>query len=168
MFKRIHWKTGLPVQVSSCEVRTVTYIGMGVNIGNHGERVRLLLLALQKMNHLSATRVLAVSSLYETPPWGVTEQAEFYNCVAAIKTGLAPMALLRHLKAIEAQLGRKHRQRWGPREIDLDILLAGRSRIDVAGLTVPHKHLANRDFVLVPLLEVNGRASTLWPSNTSV
>jgi 2-amino-4-hydroxy-6-hydroxymethyldihydropteridine diphosphokinase len=139
---------------------------MGVNIGSHGERLRLLMLALQSINALPATRVLAVSSLYETPPWGVTDQAEFYNCVVGVSTGLQPMALLRRLKAIEAKLGRKHRQRWGPREIDLDIVLLGKVQLSLPGLTIPHKHLAERKFVLVPLLELNSMAAL--PSGRSI
>lgn len=154
VFKRIRWKTGWPRRLYANGRHPVTFIAMGVNIGTHGERVKLLMLALKQMDQLSITRVLAVSSVYETPPWGVTKQADFYNCVAAISTSLAPMDLLRRLKAIEVHLGRKHRERWGPREIDMDIILSGKLRLNVPGLTIPHRHMAEREFVLVPLLEI--------------
>ncbi len=159
VFKRIQWKTGSPSNLASQELRTATFIGMGLNIGAHGERVRLLILALHQINRLPTTSVLAVSSLYETPPWGITGQAAFYNAVVAIRTGLSPSALLHALKQTEVQLGRKTRKRWGPREIDLDILLHRSRRIHVKGLQIPHKHLAERQFVLVPLLELTNSAA---------
>lgn len=161
MFKRIPWKTGWPTHVSGCDATTAVYIGFGVNIGTHGQRVRLLLLALRRLNALPATRVLAVSSLYETPPWGVLDQDPFYNGVAAIRTGLNPADLLNALKTLETALGRKHRQRWGPREIDLDILVAGRLKLKTDRLTIPHPQLPNRDFALVPLREVGGNGC-IW------
>ncbi len=156
MFKRIPWKTGWPTQLSGSDATSAVYIGFGVNIGSHGERVRLLLLALRRLNALPATRVLAVSSLYETPPWGVLEQDPFYNGVVAMRTALKPHDLLHALKTLEVALGRKHRQRWGPREIDLDILIAGRLKLTTDRLTIPHPQLPNRDFALVPLKEVAG------------
>lgn len=110
--------------------------------------------ALFKIAALPGTRVLAVSSLYETPPWGVTDQPDFTNAVAAIGTPLPPLELLDLLKRIESSLGRKQRERWGPREIDLDILTYRKMKLDLNRLTLPHKHMLERDFVMVPLLEI--------------
>jgi len=135
------------------------YIGLGTNIGTHWQRIRLFRLALEKIAALPTTRLIAASSIYETPPWGVTEQDTFYNAVAAIKTSLKPIPLLNALKAIEAQLGRKQRQRWGPREIDLDILLMGKLNFKTTLLTVPHPELSNRQFTLVPLREISPSAA---------
>ena len=137
----------------------MTYIGIGVNIGGHGQRLRLIMAALKRIEALPTTRIVGVSSLYETPPWGYAEQEAFYNGVVAIVTGLRPLALLHALKGLERGLGRKARVRWGPREIDLDILMMGGLRLVCEGLTVPHPQLTVRDFALVPLLELNGVAS---------
>ncbi len=158
MFKRIPWKTGWPDKLDSQSTRTAVFIGLGINIGTHSERLRLLNLALHKINCLSSTSVLAVSCLYETSPWGITDQPAFYNAVAAIRTNQYPFALLQALKSIEVQLGRKTRARWGPREIDLDILLSGDLQLKTPGLQIPHKHLTERPFALVPLLQINNLA----------
>jgi 2-amino-4-hydroxy-6-hydroxymethyldihydropteridine diphosphokinase len=99
-------------------------------------------------------RVEEVSSLYETAPLGGEEQPPFYNAVCRISTGLGPEALLRHLKQIEFEIGRRPGPRWGPRPIDLDILLCGDRVLERGGLIVPHPLLAERAFVLVPLVEL--------------
>jgi len=158
VFKRIPWNCGYSRQVYNPRLHGLVYIGMGTNIGTHGQRVRRFHLGLKKLSALPATNVVAVSSIYETPPWGVIKQDSFYNAVAAIQTSLSPIALLRSLKTIETQLGRKQRQRWGPREIDLDILLMGELRLNTEPLVVPHPELLNRQFVLVPLLEISPTA----------
>jgi 2-amino-4-hydroxy-6-hydroxymethyldihydropteridine diphosphokinase len=98
--------------------------------------------------------VIRRSCLYETAPVGVTDQQPFLNAVVEAETILAPDALLRLVKDVEAQLGRQSRERWGPREIDVDILLYGDEAIGVPGLTVPHPELWNRLFVLAPLREL--------------
>jgi len=95
-----------------------------------------------------------VSSLYETAPVGVTDQPDFLNAVAAVRTGLGPEETLDALLHIENQMGRVRTQRWGPRVIDLDLLLYGGERVSLPRLTVPHPRLRERAFVLVPLAEI--------------
>jgi 2-amino-4-hydroxy-6-hydroxymethyldihydropteridine diphosphokinase len=157
VFKRIPWKTGWAKTVPPAARGNVVYIGLGTNIGAEGQKRHAVLRAVMKLDRLPTTQVIAVSSLYETPAWGVTDQPDFFNAVAAVQTAIAPLALLNHLKAIEHQLGRKQRRRWGPREIDMDLLVYKKRRVDLPGLTIPHKHMRERQFVLVPLREVSGR-----------
>ncbi len=98
--------------------------------------------------------VLRTSSIYETEPWGYHDQPAFLNQVLEGRTDLSPGALLDHLKQIETKLGRQPTFRYGPRLVDLDILFYGDQVIDLPGLAVPHPHLAERAFVLVPLAEL--------------
>jgi 2-amino-4-hydroxy-6-hydroxymethyldihydropteridine diphosphokinase len=128
---------------------SAVYIGMGANMG---DRLANLRAALRLM--AGSTTVEAVSSLYETPPFGVTDQPSFYNAVCRITTDLDPHALLRRLKQIEHDIGRRPGQRWGPRPIDLDILLYGDTVVDTPDLTIPHIGIPERAFVLVPLAEL--------------
>ena len=157
MFKRIPWNLRWPAHVKASEAHALTWIALGTNIGSPGQRRRALALAISQINNLPATQVIAVSSLFETPPWGYRDQPDFYNAVAAVKTSLRGRGLLRQLKLIERHLGRRQRHRWGPREIDLDILLQGHGKIDLPDLKIPHRHMHERAFVMQPLLE-------LWPS----
>jgi len=110
--------------------------------------------ALGKLAELPTMEIGRVSSLYETAPVGVTDQPNFLNLVAAVQTGLGPLALLEALLHIENQMGRVRTERWGPRVIDLDLLLYGGERVSLPGLTVPHPRLRERAFVLVPLAEI--------------
>lgn len=131
------------------------FVGLGGNLGDAAANLREAFAALGR---LPGTRLLRASRLYRTPAWGVTAQPDFVNAVAMIDTALAPSALLQHLLRIERDAGR-HRladgsDRWGPRTLDLDLLLYGDQVIDTPGLTVPHPHLHERAFVLVPLLEI--------------
>jgi 2-amino-4-hydroxy-6-hydroxymethyldihydropteridine diphosphokinase len=96
----------------------------------------------------------AISSLYETDPVGVTDQPAFLNIVVGGTTSLEPRQLLAAVKQIEREVGRRPTFRWGPRVVDVDILLLGDHTIDEADLTIPHRELANRAFVLVPLTEI--------------
>ncbi len=125
------------------------YLGLGSNLGN---RRANLAAALRRMQPL--VRVEAVSSLYETKPVGVTEQPDFLNAACRAVTGLRPIALLRHVKAVEREIGRRLGEPQGPRPIDLDILLYGDEVIDEPELRVPHPRMAERAFVLVPLAEI--------------
>jgi 2-amino-4-hydroxy-6-hydroxymethyldihydropteridine diphosphokinase len=127
------------------------YIGLGANIGNREANLRMALRALTRM-----ARVGAVSSLYETDPIGsVRDQPAFYNAVCRIETGLEPEALLRFLKGIEHEIGRRPRSiEGGPRPMDLDILLYDDRIVASEDLTIPHARLAERAFVLVPLAEI--------------
>ncbi len=93
----------------------------------------------------------------ETDPWGVADQPRFINAVTEVQTSLSPRPLLDELKRAELELGRQRRSRWGPREIDLDILLYNQTIIDTPELTIPHGQLTNRRFVLVQLVELDDR-----------
>jgi len=125
------------------------YLGLGSNLGNRAANLRMALRYLPPL-----ARVEEVSSLYETAPLGGEEQPPFYNAVCRISAGLGPEALLRHLKQIEFAIGRRPAPRWGPRPIDLDILLYGDQVLNQEGLVIPHPLLVERAFVLVPLAEI--------------
>ena len=137
------------------EGTTRAYIGLG---GNLGDPAAAMAAALQALDAESGIRVVAVSSLYRTPPWGVTDQPDFLNAVAALDTRLSPAALLQACLDAERALKRVRDVRWGPRTIDLDILLYDDERIDEQGLQVPHPRMAARAFVMVPLAEIAPRA----------
>jgi 2-amino-4-hydroxy-6-hydroxymethyldihydropteridine diphosphokinase len=127
------------------------FVGLGANLG---DRAAALNAAGAALGRLAGTRVLAGSPVYETSPVGVTEQPLFLNAVVWLETVLEPAALLRETQRIESVLGRVHRERWGPREIDIDILLYdGLVYVDPA-VQVPHPELENRRFVLVPLRDI--------------
>src|SRR5438552_14631922 len=126
------------------------YIGLGANTGNREANLRMALRGLTRM-----ARVEAVSSLYETDPVGLEEQPAFHNAVCRLETGLEPTALMRFLKTLEHEIGRRPGAgRWGPRPIDLDILLYEDRIIEREELEVPHPRLAERAFVLVPPAEI--------------
>ena len=127
------------------------YVGLGANLG---DREAMLRAALSSLGDMPTMEVRRVSSLYETAAVGVTEQPDFLNAVAEIGTSLPAMALLDALLNLENLLGRKRTFRWGPRVIDLDLLLYGNEQIALPGLTVPHPRLRERAFVLVPLAEI--------------
>jgi 2-amino-4-hydroxy-6-hydroxymethyldihydropteridine diphosphokinase len=105
---------------------------------------------------LPATQLVAVSNFYRNPPMGVPDQPDFVNAVAGLLTQLTPQTLLAQLKAIEQAHGRKRTaaDRWGPRPLDLDLLIYGTACIDEQGLSLPHPGIAERNFVLFPLLEI--------------
>lgn len=129
------------------------WIGLGSNLGNPLRKVDEALERIE--SHPDVTR-LRCSSFYRTPPWGDTDQGDFINAVVEIETGLLPLALLRQLQAIENQMGRQRDQRrWGPRVIDLDLLLYGNRLIQSENLQIPHPRLHERAFVLVPLGELD-------------
>lgn len=128
-------------------------IGLGANLGDAADTLRRALDALDGRDGIA---VRAASRFYRTPAWGREDQPDFINAVALVEAMLAPRALLDSLLAVEADFGR-HRvdgERWGPRTLDLDLLLYGDAVIDEPGLRVPHPHLHERAFALVPLLEV--------------
>jgi 2-amino-4-hydroxy-6-hydroxymethyldihydropteridine diphosphokinase len=129
---------------------TIAYIGLGANLGDREENIRA---ANERLAELGPLRV---SSFRETDPVGVTEQPRFVTAVAELETELGASALLGQLLEIERELGRdrSREERWGPRTIDLDLLLYGKEVIDEPGLTVPHPRLAERRFVLEPLHEL--------------
>jgi len=129
------------------------YVGLG---GNVGDVAATLEAACIELGLLAGTRVVACSPLYRTPAWGGIEQPDFLNAVAALDTTLDPPALLAGLLRIERAHGRDRDRetRWGPRTLDLDLLLHGSGPWHGPGLDVPHPRMAERTFVLVPLLDV--------------
>ena len=128
-------------------------IGLGANLGDAAATLREAIAALAR---LPATELLRTSRLYRTPAWGRTEQPDFINAVALLDTGLQAQALLQALLGIEREFGRIRidGERWGPRTLDLDLLLHGDATIDEPGLRVPHPHLHERAFALLPLAEI--------------
>jgi len=130
------------------ELPTV-YLGLGSNLG---DRERNLSVALRRLEPL--VRIEAVSSLYETDPVGQQDQPVYLNAVCRGVTGLPPRGLLRHLKEVERELGRRDSTRWGPRPIDIDLLLYGEAVVEEVDLRVPHPEMPSRAFVLVPLAEL--------------
>jgi 2-amino-4-hydroxy-6-hydroxymethyldihydropteridine diphosphokinase len=126
---------------------TLAYVGLGSNLGDREATIRGAVEALPG--------VVAVSTLRETDPVGVTEQPAFLNGAVVLETDLSARELLELLLAVERSLGRERRERWGPRTIDLDLLLYADEAIDEPGLTVPHPRLHERRFVLEPLAELD-------------
>jgi dihydroneopterin aldolase/2-amino-4-hydroxy-6-hydroxymethyldihydropteridine diphosphokinase len=129
-------------------------VGLGSNLGNRTGYLQ------EAIDHLAAvTTLVATSSIYETAPVGGPDQGAYLNAVAVVETDLAARRLLEVMLDVERRMGRVRRERWGPRTIDLDLLLHGDSAVDEPGLTVPHPRLTERRFALEPLLEA-------WPEAT--
>jgi 2-amino-4-hydroxy-6-hydroxymethyldihydropteridine diphosphokinase len=127
------------------------YLSLG---GNLGDPAASMATALRLLDADDDTRVIAVSSLYRTPPWGKLDQPDFLNAAAEISTALAPRALLDLCLEAERKLKRVREERWGPRLIDIDILVFGDRVIHETGLEVPHPRMLERAFVLAPLAEI--------------
>ena len=127
------------------------YIGFGSNIGDRLGHIRNAIHTLSKTEGITLQKM---SSVYKTDPVGYEAQSEFLNGVAAIQTSLPPLSLLHTLKNIETVIGRQHRIRWGPREIDLDILIYGDLCLQTEKLIIPHPEMHRRRFVLAPLAEI--------------
>ena len=146
------------------------FVGLGANLG---DAVATVQAAFGALDALPDTRVLRASRLYRTPAWGKTDQPAFVNAAAVLETELDARALLDAMLAIERDFGRDRASdgsdRWGARTLDLDLLLYGTDGIDEPGLRVPHPHLHERAFALVPLIEIapdlvipgHGRAADL-------
>ena len=127
------------------------YVGLGANLGDPAAQIESALTALAA---LPSSRLVARSRLYRSPPWGPVAQPDYLNAAAALDTSLSPQALLQALLGIERGAGRERRERWGPRVLDLDLIAYGGLQIDEPGLQLPHPRLAQRPFVLLPLLEL--------------
>ncbi|WP_168123478.1 2-amino-4-hydroxy-6-hydroxymethyldihydropteridine diphosphokinase [Paenibacillus sp. HB172176] len=132
-------------------VPSTAYIALGSNMG---DREELLLQAIGLIDGEPGIEVERVSGIYETDPVGYTDQPAFLNMVLAARTSLEPIELLRTLLRLEHRLGRIRHERWGPRTIDLDLLLYDNVRMDLEELTLPHPRMMERSFVLVPLHDV--------------
>lgn len=123
-------------------------LGIGTNIGNRLENIENVYFSLSLLPN---TKIIIKSSVYETEPWGYEQQDRFLNCAVLIETELSPNALLGACLGIEAALGRVRKFKNGPRIIDVDVLLLENTELSTDELTVPHKFIRQRDFVLVPL-----------------
>jgi 2-amino-4-hydroxy-6-hydroxymethyldihydropteridine diphosphokinase len=129
------------------------WLGLGSNLQQPAEQVKD---ALSRLAAIDGISILRISSFYITPPWGDQQQDDFINAVAEIETSLEPVSLLRKFQSIEQMMGRKRSSRqWGPRLIDIDLLLYGDRQIELDELEVPHPRMHERAFVLVPLAELD-------------
>jgi 2-amino-4-hydroxy-6-hydroxymethyldihydropteridine diphosphokinase len=128
-------------------------LGLGSNMGDSRANLDR---ALAELSATPGIEVLARSADYRTPPWGPVPQDDFRNTCAVIETMLSPRALLDRCLEVEQQIGRVRDVRWGPRLIDIDVLLYGTARVEEDGLSIPHPRMGERAFVLVPLADI-------WP-----
>ena len=131
---------------------TLAFIALGSNLASPLDQVNAAIAAL---GEIPDSRIVACSSLYRTPPLGPPDQPDYLNAAVALETTLAPEALLDHTQRIELQQGRVRKaERWGPRTLDLDIMLFGEMTVQTARLTIPHYDMKNRGFMLWPLFEI--------------
>jgi 2-amino-4-hydroxy-6-hydroxymethyldihydropteridine diphosphokinase len=146
-------------------------IGLG---GNIGDPPQAMAQALRSLEARDDCRVMAVSRLYRTPPWGKTDQADFFNACALLETSLSAKDLLDLCLSIERGMKRVRIERWGPRTIDIDVLTYGDRQIHEEGLDVPHPRMVERGFVLMPLadiaagLKVFDKSVSAWLSQADV
>jgi 2-amino-4-hydroxy-6-hydroxymethyldihydropteridine diphosphokinase len=127
------------------------YLGLGSNLG---DKRAMLHEALRRLDETDGVRVAARSGFYRTPPWGKTDQDWFLNAAAAVETDLPPHDLLAVCLDVERAIGRVRDEKWGPRLIDIDLLTYDGRELADETLTLPHPHLTQRAFVLVPLAEI--------------
>lgn len=127
------------------------YLSLG---SNQGDSEATLKEAVDLIDNIQKSRVKAVSSFYQTPAWGKEDQGDFLNCAVLVESDLSAKAFLQETQAIEIVLGRVRHEKWGPRTIDIDILLFNQDKIATESLTLPHPYMTERAFVLVPLLEL--------------
>ncbi|TAN61197.1 2-amino-4-hydroxy-6-hydroxymethyldihydropteridine diphosphokinase, partial [bacterium] len=127
------------------------YIAIGSNLGDRRANCTQ---AIANISRIPSVRVVKISSLYETEPWGVRDQPNFINCAVEAETSCDPRTLMSILKNIEADMGRKDGPKWGPRVIDFDIIFYGSRIIKEDDLVIPHPHAHERSFVLTPLIEI--------------
>ena len=127
------------------------YLGLGSNLGDSAGAVKE---GVDRLVSEGDVVLVRLSSLYITRPWGHEDQPDFINAVAEIQTDLQPLELLEKARSVERDAGRVERFKWGPRELDIDLLLYGKEVLDLDALKLPHPLMAERAFVLVPLLEI--------------
>ena len=130
-------------------VRHLVYLSLGSNLGDRRANLHQAICRLP-----GQVEVITASQVYETPPWGVANQPVFLNQVVEARTALPPRLLLDYLKQVEEEMGRRITYRFGPRNIDIDILLYDDLQLNTPELTIPHARIAERAFVLVPLAEL--------------
>lgn len=123
---------------------------------NQGDRKAYLEEAVKALKKLPQSKVLHYSSVYETKAWGKTDQEDFYNLTLELETDLSPLELLEQTQRIESELGRVRHEHWGPRTLDIDLLLFGDHILDTPRLKIPHPHMTKRSFVLEPLQQIAG------------
>ncbi|HNX28841.1 MAG TPA: 2-amino-4-hydroxy-6-hydroxymethyldihydropteridine diphosphokinase [Syntrophomonadaceae bacterium] len=133
-------------------MQTITYLSLGSNIGFKRQNIERAVKLIGEIDGISVTKI---SSFYETEPWGKKDQENFINAAVEIVTDISPVRLLKELQKIEIKMGRQQLEKWGPRIIDIDILLFGDEVLDGPELTVPHPYMRERLFVLIPLEEIN-------------
>jgi 2-amino-4-hydroxy-6-hydroxymethyldihydropteridine diphosphokinase len=134
---------------------SIAYLSLGSNQGDMlGDREAHIEAAIEAIGRIPTTKVLRRSPYYESKAWGYTNQPDFLNLALEISTKLLPHQLLRHAQNIEKEQGRVEGEKWGPRPIDIDILIFGDRRIKTATLVVPHPHMWQRQFVLRPLSDL--------------
>lgn len=132
--------------------RELAYIGLGANLGAPAQQIQQ---ALHQLAAVPGTRMVAESACYRSAPWGLSEQPDFLNAIVAIETELAPLELITSMSRIERALGRtRDGPRWGPRLIDMDLILFGHRSLSTVELSIPHARFHERAFVLLPLVEV--------------
>ena len=146
-----------------------TYLSLGANLGNREETLRE---AVRRIGAAESVELTAVSSVYETEPWGKLDQPRFLNLAVAVETTLSPEAFLALAQKIEKELGRVRHERWGARTIDIDVLCFEGVERNTPELTLPHPYMTERAFVLVPLAEiapalaVKGKTVEAWRDAT--
>jgi 2-amino-4-hydroxy-6-hydroxymethyldihydropteridine diphosphokinase len=126
-------------------------LGLGANLGDRGAAI---ISALQALDAMVSVRLTSLSGVYRSAPWGIMDQPDFLNMAALIETELQPLEVLKTVKALELASGRRVRERWGPREIDIDLLFYEDQEISSGDLILPHPGLFHRRFVLAPLVEI--------------
>jgi len=131
---------------------TEVYLGIGANIG---DRISFIEKAVNEIKNIPESKFIVSSSVYETEAWGKTDQDDFLNCVVEIYSDLSAETLLKKLKDIEKQIGRIENKKWSEREIDIDLLFYGNEIIENDLISIPHREIENRKFVLVPFAELN-------------
>jgi 2-amino-4-hydroxy-6-hydroxymethyldihydropteridine diphosphokinase len=137
---------------------TIAYLGLGSNLGSRSRNLG----AARRRLRQKGVRILRQSRVIETEPWGIVDQPRFLNQVVEVDWPGTPRQLLRASKQVEVEGGRKPTRRWGPRVIDVDILLFGEARLDQPGLVIPHPRIGEREFVRDSLAELGVRPGGRW------